>query len=133
MNNQSTLKNKLRGYMFIAIVSMPLLLLTAFGYFVIFGSNESAEIKTETQFSKHDGWIESQFSKLDGRHIKLVQLIKPRLNDPKSFEHVETRYSKQGDDIIVFMTYRAKNEYGAVMMGSIKAKVCYSNDVIEIL
>jgi len=133
MSNQPTLKNKLKGYMFIAIVSLPLLLLTVFGCFIIFGSNESTEIKTETQSSKHDGWIENQFSKLDGRHIKLVQLIKPRLNDPKSFEHVETHYSRQGDDIIVFMTYRAKNQYGAVMMGSVKAKVCYSNDVIEIL
>ena len=92
-----------------------------------------AKIQQEIKEESHQKWITKQFSGWDGRHTRIVQLIKPKLNDPSSFEHVETRYSKQGDDIIVFMTYCAKNQYGGVVMGNVKAKVCYSNDAIEIM
>lgn len=124
------------------IVSICFVLICIIGlcllFDVLFGEKKPVKqllvpTQAEQQFSKHDAWIENQFSKFDGRHIKLTVLVKQKLNDPKSFEHVETKYSKQGDNLIVFMTYRATNSFGALVLGSVKAKVYYSNDVIEIL
>lgn len=59
----------------------------------------------------------------DGEHRELVKLVKENMHNPKSFEHVETRYGVTGDYAGIVMTYRGTNMYGAVVTNSIKAKV----------
>jgi hypothetical protein len=78
--------------------------------------------------------IEKNFSSWDGSHRKLVDLVKKSLNDPGSFDHVETKFWDMGDDnIVVLMTYRAKNGFGALVLGSVKAKTNIAGDVVKIM
>lgn len=77
-------------------------------------------------------WIEEQFSLWDGSHVALVDLVKENMNDPKSFEHVETRYDDNGDGITVYMKFRGKNAFGGLVLNEVSAKADYKTNTITI-
>jgi len=76
--------------------------------------------------------LEKQFSAWDGSHIELERMIKKSMNDPKSYEHVETGYSDYGKFIIVMTKLRGKNAFGAMVLSVVKAKV-YNDGRIVII
>lgn len=60
--------------------------------------------------------IEKHFSNYDGSYTKFRNYIKDNLNDPSSFEHVETRYTDNKDGTVnVIMKYRGKNAFGGII------------------
>lgn len=77
--------------------------------------------------------IEKQFGVWDGSHYTLTRFIKDAMNDPKSYEHVETIYIDKGDYLKVKTTYRGKNAFGGVVKNWIWAKVDLEGNVIEII
>ena len=78
-------------------------------------------------------WIENQFSPWDGSHIDLVKLVKENMNDPKSFEHVETRYSDEKDGILIIMKFRGNNAFGGKVLNYVTAKADYKTNTIKII
>jgi tetratricopeptide (TPR) repeat protein len=86
------------------------------------------EIKTKRQ-----GQIDSQFSSWDGAHHNLTRLIKKSMNDPKSFEHIETLYWDMGDHLVVLEKFRGKNAFGGYVRNYVKAKVSYEGEILEII
>ncbi|WP_123631191.1 hypothetical protein [Salinisphaera orenii] len=77
--------------------------------------------------------IESQFSAWDGSHRNLERVIQNSMNDPDSYDHVETVYWDQGDYLIVRTTFRGKNAFGGVVKNSVKAKVSLDGQILQIL
>jgi len=77
--------------------------------------------------------IDDQFSPWNGSHYGVVRLVKAAMNDPGSFQHVETRYWDQGDHLIVNMTFRGKNAFGAVVVSTVKAWASIDGDTVELL
>ena len=76
--------------------------------------------------------IDRQFSSWDGSHRNLERYIKKLMNDPSSYDHVETVYWDRGNCLIVKTTFRGKNAFGGVVINSIKAKVdikCYPTNL----
>lgn len=67
--------------------------------------------------------IADQFSTLDGRHYRTARRVKSMLHDPKSFEHLKTLYSVVGDKLQIFMSYYAKNAFGAQVITTHTAMV----------
>lgn len=68
----------------------------------------------------------------DGSHREFVQKVKARMNDPGSFEHVETRVgSKRGGRHSIYMTFRGKNVFGGtvqqVARGDFSNRSCAAN------
>ncbi|KPC36333.1 Uncharacterized protein AC496_0420 [Pseudomonas savastanoi pv. glycinea] len=59
--------------------------------------------------------VESQFSQWDGSHRTFERLIKQAMNDPDSYDHVETRYADKGKFIRVYCTFRGKNAFGGIV------------------
>ncbi|RAJ37390.1 hypothetical protein [Pedobacter cryoconitis] len=55
------------------------------------------------------------FSGWDGSNPEFVAAIKNRMNDPDSFEHIETTYNDKGDYLEIKMKYRGKNSYNATI------------------
>ena len=80
----------------------------------------------------YKSWVEGQFSLWDGSNTYLVDLIKKNLNDDKSFKHVETTYSDKGTYLIVKMTYRASNAFGATILQNVTAKADYKTNTITV-
>lgn len=60
-------------------------------------------------------------SSWDGSNRELVNLVKSSMNDPKSFEHVETRFRDNGDSLSLIMTFRGTNGFGAIVTNKISA------------
>jgi hypothetical protein len=111
------------------------ILTVCFFIFIAFGSdgedsnlNEDGTPKTERQIQ-----VDSQFSLWDGSHIELTKLIKKGLNDPDSYEHVETVYWDMNDHVIVRTTYSGKNAFGGRVKNWVKAKVDNNGNIVEII
>lgn len=77
--------------------------------------------------------IEKQFSSWDGAHRNLEKYIKDHMNDPDSYEHVETKYWDLKDHLVVLTTFRGKNAFGGKVINTVKAKVDLDGNVIEII
>ena len=77
--------------------------------------------------------IEKQFSAWDGSHRQLERYIKQNMNDPDSYEHVETKYWDMGDHLVVLTKYRGKNAFGGKVLGMTKAEVDMQGNVIRIM
>ena len=77
--------------------------------------------------------VKNQFSDLYGNHPGLTELIKRNMNDPDSYEHVETRFRDEGEYIFVITKFRGKNAFGGTVTNTISAKVDFDGDVIEII
>ena len=77
--------------------------------------------------------IKSKFSAWDGSHRGLERVIKGTMNDPNSYEHVETVYWDRGDHLVVMTTFRGKNVFGGVVKNSVKAKVSLDGQVLQII
>jgi len=89
--------------------------------------------KPKTQKELRTEKISAGFSAWDGSHIALERLIKKTMNDPDSYEHEETVYWDQGDDLIVKTTFRGKNGFGGVVKNWVKAKVDLNGNVLQVL
>lgn len=64
--------------------------------------------------------VKDLFSPWDGSSFALVQATKNAMNDPKSFEHVETTHVVRNDGKIeVFMRFRGKNAFGGVVLQTV--------------
>lgn len=75
---------------------------------------EKEEVKAKEERKEH---FESEcLSDWDGSCPDLVEKVKGVLNDPKSFQHVETRYIIQENSYYIEMKFRAKNSYGALIL-----------------
>ncbi len=77
--------------------------------------------------------VEREFSAWDGSHRGLVRYVKNAMHDDDSFEHVETRYSDNGDHIVVLMHYRGANVFGGIVKNWVKAEVDFDGNVLQIL
>lgn len=78
-------------------------------------AKEAAKLAADLEKAEHQKKIEAQFSGWDGSHRQFERLIKDAMNDPGSYEHVETRYIDKGSYIRVFCTFRGKNAFGGIV------------------
>jgi len=103
--------------------------------FLAFGSGDDDEKKNAdgTPKTERQLKIEKQFSAWDGSHINLTKSIKQAMNDPDSYEHVETKYWDMTDHLVVLETYRGKNAFGGKVKNWVKAKVDLEGNVLEIM
>lgn len=62
--------------------------------------------------------LEEQFSAWDGAHRNFERLIKAAMNDPDSYEHIETRYRDMGDRIRVSCKFRGRNGFGGMVVNT---------------
>lgn len=95
-----------------------------------------AEIKAEEKVSREEYFQKNGlFSAWDGRPVALVELIKKSMNDPNSFEHLETRFIDKGTDTItVLMDYTGKNAFGGRVRGkAIAVMNAKDGSVIEVI
>ena len=60
----------------------------------------------------------------DGQNYQVVQAVKKSMNDPDSFEHIETRHVDNGTgDVAITMMFRGKNAFGGKVINRAVAMV----------
>lgn len=105
----------------------------------IFAPSEMSKAKAVEEAPKKDSTtlaqekIQKLFSPWDGSLPKLERIIKKSMNDPDSYEHEETKYWVMDKNLVVLTTFRGKNAFGGTIKNSIKAKVDFEGNVIEII
>jgi hypothetical protein len=98
---------------------------------IIEDKQKKIDLKKQQELA-HKNIVESQFSVWDGSHRELEQYIKKHMNDPDSYQHVETSYIDHGDYLIVTTKFRGKNGFGGIVMNTIIAKINLQGNIIEI-
>lgn len=96
-------------------------------------SGRSGKNVPKTPAEQRKARLEKGFSAWDGSHRGLTRLIKEAMNDPDSYEHVETLYWDEGDHLIVKTTFRGKNAFGGTVKNWAKAKCDLDGNVLEVL
>lgn len=108
---------------------------------------EPEKTPEEIYEEEYQVWIERQFSAWDGAHHDLVRLVKNNMNDPDSFEHVETKYLRiqtqeqidtvgngaDIDDLYLYMKFRGANAFGGKILSEVEALVDKSAGTIMII
>lgn len=106
-----------------------------FFIFIAFGSDDDESKKNADGTPKTERQIEveSQFSAWDGSHKGLTDIIKKNMNDPDSYEHIETKFRDDGDNIYVITKFRGANAFGGKVINTVTARVDLSGNVIEVI
>ena len=95
--------------------------------------NIAFEKKRREVVASRNKRIESQFSAWDGSHRNLENFIKKSMNDPSSYDHVETKYWDYKTHLIVQTSFRGTNAFGGTVKQTIMAKVSLGGEVLEII
>lgn len=76
--------------------------------------------------------IEEAFDKWDGSHLEATYLIKKNIKDPKSYEHISTKYLDNEDGTVTVMTqFRSKNSFGGYVITGLIAKCSMEGKVLD--
>ncbi len=119
MNKKSNPKDVKKGCLILTVLLVIIISIVAI----------TCESEPETPLTKqeiHQQNIQKLFSGWDGSHIKLAEKIKVSLNDPKSYEHIETTYKDMDSFLIINSTFTAKNGFG----GTLKKEVIVMSDTL---
>ena len=65
--------------------------------------------------------IEKHFNPSDGSHRNLAKEVKRSMNNPFSFDHVDSRYKDMGSHIRINMTFVGETAFGVSMMQKVEA------------
>ncbi len=90
-------------------------------------------MSSRTVEETHEDELAKCFREWNGAHRNLEKLVKQSMNDSNSYEHVETRYSDNGDHLIVRTTFRGKNAFGGVVKNSVTAKTDLKCNVVQVI
>lgn len=74
--------------------------------------------------------IKQSFNR-DGSHKMTTRLVKMRLKDPDSFQHINTSYVENENHLDITMTYRAKNSFGGYTQSTIKSQAKPNGELIN--
>lgn len=96
-------------------------------------AKKKAEAKLKV-INDYNDWITSQFSAWNGSIPKANEMIKEHMNNPNSFEHVETTYENLGlhKGIRFLVTYRGTNAFGGIVTNQAKGTINYTTHMIHI-
>lgn len=113
-----------------------ILAIVLFVLYNIGNNNQNEKVENEVKTSKpltNQEKAESFLSGWDGSYRPLIKLVKDRMNDPESFEHVETRTGDYGDSFFYMsMKYRGKNGFGGIITRYIDVKVDYNGNILSV-
>lgn len=104
-------------------------------YHIELAERRNAEAAKQAAEAKLNEDFKLQFSMWNGSHRKTVEYVKEHMHNPKSFEHVETRYIDYVEKgyRVIQMKYRGTNLYNAIVTNSIWIKVDLYGNVFEVI
>lgn len=88
--------------------------------------------KEADKINKRKVSILNQFNVYDGSHKGLQEMVVNSMNDPSSYEHVSTKYIDKGDHISVTTSFRGKNAFGAIVIGTKQADYSIDGKLLRV-
>ena len=93
---------------------------------------EKKEIELEIRSVKVQEFQEKHISSWDGSNRDLVNTVKKSMNDPNSFEHVQTSFDYKDNSVKAKMIYRGNNAFGAKVLGKVIGKIDYNGNLLSV-
>lgn len=84
-------------------------------------------IQTETKKLR----LKRLFSAYDNSCPTIERAIKKSMNNPKSYEHVETKYDIKGESIMVYCKFRGTNAFNAIVQGVAYGVIDFDGNLLE--
>lgn len=112
------------------IAALPVMAVVAASFVVLSSSGEAPTPKTPAELRQER--IELQFSAWDGSHRNLVERVKSAMNDPDSFEHVDTTYIDRRDDLFLRMKFRGSNTFGGKVLNEVMASADLDGKILSV-
>lgn len=94
-------------------------------WFAMSEANRWAKLQNLSPAEKRDRQAAGLLSAPGGASPALIKHVQDRMNDPESFQHVQTLYVDRGEFLQVSMKYRGKNAFGGTVTESVQAKVWF--------
>lgn len=85
-----------------------------------------------TATEKRQARIAAQFSVWNGAHRNLEAAVRASMNDPNSYEHIETRYQDRGDHLFLVMKFRGANVFGGKVINMVSAEADLDGRVLNV-
>lgn len=95
-------------------------------------ANPSEPAKPLTPAEQREARIVAQFSAWDGAHRNLEAAVKRAMNDPDSYEHIDTTYTDRGDHVFLRTNFRGNNAFGGKVVNQVVAKADLDGNIIEL-
>jgi len=94
---------------------------------------DAAEQSRRDSIEAREERIEAGFDPWDGNHRELERIVKAALNDPDSYDHEETTYRDQGDQLWIRMRFRSRNMMGGMVRHQVMALADLDGNILEVL
>lgn len=91
-------------------------------------TNKDNNIKNEIKKIR----VKEQFSSWNGSHKNLEKYIKASMNNPKSYEHVETRYQIKDNTVMIYTKFRGTNAFNAVVTNEAVAIADLDGNLLDV-
>ena len=91
-------------------------------------TNKDNNIKNEVKKIR----VKEQFSSWNGSHKNLEKYIKASMNNPKSYEHVETRYQIKDNTVMIYTKFRGTNAFNAVVTNEAVAIADLDGNLLDV-
>ena len=122
MKNRQQINSKILKFGCLSLVAL-------FLFFILIEKfSPAVEPRQETRDEK----VAAQFNQWDGSHDNLTKAIKRSMNDPDSYQHVETVYWDMDTCLIISVTYRGKNAFGGIIIQNTEVRADLDGNIIEI-
>ncbi|WP_312825899.1 SHOCT domain-containing protein [Epilithonimonas sp.] len=93
---------------------------------------QKEEIQIEIKNIKQQEFAKKNISSWDGSNPKLERTVKKAMNDPDSYEHVQTTFEYKKDKVIGTMLYRGKNAFGGKIVDKAVGTFDYDGNLLEV-
>ena len=85
-------------------------------------SKDKKDIEKYEEHVKKEEKIREFVNSYDDSYRPLVSYIKENMNDPKSYEHIQTGYNIKGENTVTIVTrFRGTNKFGALVINRCEA------------
>jgi hypothetical protein len=122
-------KQSRKPIVFLGTIALAVWAVTA--YWTSGSTNSNVPVATAEDVATKRSGLQC-LSKWDGSFRPLVKIVRERLREPSSFEHIKTLIGpiNQDGQHNVFMEYRARNGFGGMNVETASAKVANSGCVL---
>ena len=93
---------------------------------------QKEEIQIEIRNIKQQDFAKKNISAWDGSNPALERTVKNAMNDPDSYEHVQTTFEYKKDKVIGTMLYRGKNAFGGKVVDKAIGTFDYDGNLLEV-
>lgn len=112
--------------------AIAVVVLSALVIWIVVQCQDAGQIAQGPKSEQPDAALQTHLSAWDGEHRQVADAIRKRMNDPGSYDHVETKVFDTGEGYTLTTTVRGTNAFGAVVTNTYQARLDDSGKLVRL-